>query len=390
MSTENDVLLNFLEREKENRFDFPVILKTHHSMNGKYDTLRRNIPLNRSHSYYHKRDARLVNKRGRIQVYFKGISNKSMYYAKDLWNTLVNMQWRWLILIVAVVNTLAYFVCALLFYFDSWVSGDSEIIDGLGNSTICIIGTKNIVEYFMLGIETITTTGYGYLHPTEYCQLFILVLTFSTLTSITIDGAFVSVVYAKLNKPKENNIYGQIFSKKGVISLRNNKLCLVIKINDRDGRHWIHTDIHIYFVRELITDEGDITLNYFIELDIQPFGMPFWPIEIVHVITASSPLWEISAEELMTTKLEIILVISGSSVKTGQPTKSQCSYLNKEIMWGCQFGRCLEYDPNKQEYLVNKKLFHQTVPQEVPLCSAKVLEDLRSKNLFKTNNVQSV
>lgn len=78
-------------------------------------------------------------------------------------------------------------------------------------------GIQNMRNFFMLGIETITTTGYGYIHPTEYCKLYFVVLTYSTLTSILIDGAFISVVYAKLNRPNERNIYGQIISKRAVV-----------------------------------------------------------------------------------------------------------------------------------------------------------------------------
>lgn len=48
-------------------------------------------------------------------------------------------------------------------------------------------------------------------------------------------------------------------------------------------------------------------------------------------------------------------------------------------MWGYQFVQCLEYNFDKKEYTVNKKLFHQTVPQEVPLCSAEMLSNLQTQ-----------
>lgn len=48
-------------------------------------------------------------------------------------------------------------------------------------------------------------------------------------------------------------------------------------------------------------------------------------------------------------------------------------------MWGYQFVQCLEYNFDKREYTVNKKLFHQTVPQEVPLCSAEMLSHLQAQ-----------
>ncbi|CAG9767980.1 unnamed protein product [Ceutorhynchus assimilis] len=375
---EKDVLIQFLGSEKNiDKIGFPVILRTQESFSSsKNDSLRRNTPF-RSTSQHHKCDSRMVTRRGRFRVYFKKIPQKSLRYAKDLWNTLANMQWRWLLLTVAVVNVLAYITCALLFYFDSWISGD---FDNEEEHLICMVGVENTLSFFMLGIETITTVGYGYVHPTENCKLYFIVLAVSTLLTILIDGVFISVVYAKLNKPKDRNIYGQIFSKKAVISMRNGHLCLIMRVNDRDGRHWINTKVNMYLIRDILTKEGELLRNYIIELKIQPVGMLFWPVDVVYKITEDSPLWTISANEMMTKRLEILVVVSGSSVKTGQSTKSQTSYLNNEIMWGYQFSPCLEYkNDSKIKYVVNKKLFNSTIPQEVPLCSAKVLADFQKQ-----------
>ncbi|XP_076259692.1 inward rectifier potassium channel irk-1-like [Rhynchophorus ferrugineus] len=376
MPFEKDGLLQFT-KDSDNDYTFPVILRTQHSVtskSSKYDALRRNVSIRSS--LYRKSDARLVSKRGRMRVYFKRIPHKSLKYARDLWNTLVTMQWRWLLFIVAIVNLTAYLGCTFLFYADSWISGD---FDGNPEHHLCIEGAYRASNFFLLGIETITTTGYGYVHPTENCIMFYLVLTFSTLTSIFIDGIFISVVYAKMNSTKNQDSFGSIFSRKAVIAMRNGVLCLIVRINDRGGKHWIGSNICIYLVKEAKTLEGITIPHYVTELTIKPYGMLFWPLDVVHEINNKSPLWHMSAKDIMTTKLEILVVVSGSSVKTGQSSLSQTSYLNKEVMWGYQFAPCLEYNSTKQEYVVNKQCFNMTLPQEVPLCSAKVLDSLQKQ-----------
>ncbi|XP_030766865.1 inward rectifier potassium channel 2-like [Sitophilus oryzae] len=403
MTVERDELLKFINNDSDQNFNFPVIFTTRSlSRNSKHDALRRNVSI--QSSQYRKSDARLVNKRGRTKLYFKKIPHKSIKFARDLWNTLVMMQWRWLLLVVALVNLVAYLCCGILFYYDSWFSGD---FDNSSDHLVCIEGVNKISNFFMLGIETMTTTGYGYMHPTENCSLFYVVLTFSTLTSIFIDGMFISVVYAKLNRIKDQNVYGKIFSRKAVIAMRNGSLCLIVRVNDREGKHWITSDIRMYLIKESVSEEDVIDKHFVTELETQPYGMLFWPIDVVHEINCKSPLWQVSARDLMTNKLEIVVVVSGSSVKTGQSTKSQTSYLNKEIMWGYRFAPCLEHNAAKKEYVVNKRLFNTTVPQEVPLCSAKVLDSLQKhinerrslnvdllngqtdcgRNLLKTNEI---
>lgn len=152
-----------------------------------------------------------MNKKGRVNIHLCKVPEKSIRYASDLWNTLVNMRWRWLLLTIALINLTAYLTFGLLFLLDAWVSGDFE--KPIGNGT-CMRGMHNFTSYFMLGIETITTTGYGYFRPSEFCYFVFVILTCSTMVTIFIDGAFVSVVYAKFGRPAYK---WTIFSKKAVV-----------------------------------------------------------------------------------------------------------------------------------------------------------------------------
>lgn len=157
-----------------------------------------------------------MSKRGRINIHLKNIPDKSINYVRDLWNTLVNMRWRWTMLTVVLVNLLAYLTTAQLFYLDAWVSGDFSAQNATQHR-VCIENAKNYTTFFMLGIETITTTGYGYVYPTEYCQLAWMILTFTTILTIFIDGAFISVIYVKISRPTYKTSKS-LFSKKAVVS----------------------------------------------------------------------------------------------------------------------------------------------------------------------------
>ncbi|KAJ8963207.1 hypothetical protein NQ318_018673 [Aromia moschata] len=322
---------------------------------------------------YHEGDIRIMNKRGRLNLHLIKIPEKSIRYASDLWNTLVNMKWRWLLPVIALVNVAAYLVFALLFLLDAWVSGDFDDEPG---HRMCVTGMHNFTSYFMLGIETITTTGYGYFHPTEFCYLVFVILTCSTMVTFFIDGAFMSVVYAKFGRVKYQH---SLFSRKAVINLRNGKLCLIVRINDSLLKHWIDNTVKMFMVVNRTSPEGEVLPNFITELEVEPYGMLFWPIEIIHAITSSSPFWEISAKDLMISQFEVITIISGSSIQTGQLTRTQTSYLSEEILWGYRFCPCLEDNTIKSGYIVNRKSFNATVSVETPLCSASVLAKLQKE-----------
>ncbi|KAJ3656134.1 hypothetical protein Zmor_015232 [Zophobas morio] len=351
------------------------------SVNGHFPMVIKKRPKRRNRKIQYNEENRIMNKRGRLNVYLYKIPEKSIRYVRDLWNTLVNMRWRWLMLTVSLINVIAYFSFAELFLLDAWVSGD---FNSLPSEPKCINGVHNFTSFFMLGIETITTTGYGYFHPTEYCYLVWLILTCSTLVTIFIDGAFISVVYVKMSRPAIR-INHTMFSKKAVISLRNGKLCLIFRINDSTGKHWIGSQVRLFLITQKVSVEGELLPNYINELKLVPHGILFWPLEIIHEIDSESPLWNISAQNLMLTKFELVATLTGNSVLTGQTSKSQTSYLNDEIQWGYWFSPCLSYNYVKNEYTVNKKKFDTTVLLDTPLCSArhlsKVEKEISKKSL---------
>lgn len=79
-------------------------------------------------------------------------------------------------------------------------------------------------------------------------------------------------------------------------------MSLVIRINDRDGKHKVNTNVSMFLIKDQVNDDGTVTVNYITELEIKPFGMLFWPVELIHEIGPKSPFWTVSPDELMTEK----------------------------------------------------------------------------------------
>lgn len=76
---------------------------------------------------------------------------------------------------------------------------------------------------------------------------------------------------------------------------------------------------------------------------------------------------------------EILVVLKGDSVSTGQPSQSQSSYISREILWGHRFNPCIEISDNGAQYVVNYKIFNKTSAFDTPLCSAKVLSAIENQ-----------
>ena len=99
-----------------------------------------------------------------------------------------------------------------------------------------------------------------------------------------------------------------------------------------------------------------------------------WPLTVVHKIDIESPLFEISAAELLQEKFEIVAVLEGTSESTGQTTQVRTSYVHSEILWGHRFEPIVKYNKEKLSYEVDYELFHDTYEVDTPLCCARELQ----------------
>lgn len=99
-----------------------------------------------------------------------------------------------------------------------------------------------------------------------------------------------------------------------------------------------------------------------------------WPMTVTHKINSDSPLYEMSAAELLYERFEIVVILEGTTESTGQSTQVRTSYLSSEILWGHRFQPLVKFNKDKLCYEVDYNLFHGTYQVDTPLCSAEELQ----------------
>lgn len=82
----------------------------------------------------------------------------------------------------------------------------------------------------------------------------------------------------------------------------NKKLYLSVRVIDAEGKYCINTSIQMFFIKDNTTEEGEVIRNFVTELKVEPYGMLFWPMEIVHIIGTDSPLSNLTPATLNTKK----------------------------------------------------------------------------------------
>lgn len=85
-----------------------------------------------------------------------------------------------------------------------------------------------------------------------------------------------------------------------------------------------------------------------------------WPKVVVHKIDANSPLYHLSATDIIHEKFEIVVLLEGTTESTGQTTQARSSYLPNEVLWGHRFEPIVSYNKERLAYMVDYSLFHNT------------------------------
>lgn len=251
------------------------------------------------------RPCRVINKAGDRNVNGINLSEKSVKFTKDLVNTLVEAQWRYVLLFFAFAFFGSWIFFAIFYWIIAWSHGDlifdEETGQRLGDDDApCINEARTFTAFFLFSIESQVSTGYGTWFPTEVCAEAIFVLIVQLICGLVIDAAVIGVFYAKIIRPPKYSHFK--FSRKAVICQRDSRLCLLFRVVDFQQSHAIDTEIRAFLFEEKISFEGERMGKSQESLKLEGNGrvlMLTWPVVVCHIIDKTSPLYDLSAKDLL-------------------------------------------------------------------------------------------
>ncbi|KAG6451724.1 hypothetical protein O3G_MSEX007310 [Manduca sexta] len=285
------------------------------------------------------RSRRAVYKNGDENVPIRrNIPAKSIKYMRDLVNTVINSKWRFIILLMVIAHFVFWFIFAAIWYAVATSYAD-DIGDGKEH---CVTGTSSFAGLLLMTVETQMTIGYGVRYPNEECPEAIIIMVFEIVAGTALSGGLSSLLFTKLVRPNRH-VSSVGFSKKATVCMRDGELCLQFRVWDLLHLNIVGSTITAYMLKPIRTLEGELVQNYIHQLELKEArAFLLWPITVVHVINAESPLYDFSAQDMIDYRFEIVVCLTGSSKNMGTMTQSRTSYLSKEIIWGYRFKNVLQ------------------------------------------------
>lgn len=233
--------------------------------------------------------------------------------------------------------------------------------------------------FFLLSVEQQVSTGYGERYPTEECPEAIFLLIAQLTIGVVVDATMVGIMYVKLIRPIKYANFK--FSKKAVICQRDVKLYLIFRVADFKQDHSIDSKIRAYLFEEKITAEGERAGKSQKRIKIEENGRLFliWPQTVCHLIDKTSPFYNMSAEDLLERRFELVVCLTGISRHTGQMTQVKTSYLSKEVLWGHRFVNVIAYDYRDETYVAYVDKLDDVEQVDTALGSAQRLDELKGE-----------
>ncbi|CAH2106292.1 unnamed protein product [Euphydryas editha] len=173
------------------------------------------------------------------------------------------------------------------------------------------------------------------------------------------------------------------FQKNAAINQRDGQLCLIFRIDNVGKSKIIATKVYASLIR-YERKINDIIINYeqinlHVKVDTCDDIIFLKPISVVHKIDKCSPFYDISAQEILQTELEIVVVMEGIIESTGQPLQGISSYTSPEILWGRRFLEVIHFQKDKQGFIKDFSKFDGKYRVNTPLCRAKELDEYYEK-----------
>lgn len=274
---------------------------------------------NRSGRTLRKRRQRYVEKDGKCNVHHGNVREKYRYMT-DIFTTLVDLKWRFNLLVFTLVYTTTWVFFGLIWWLIAYIRGDLDHTDD-GDWIPCVNNLNGFVSAFLFSIETETTIGYGYRVITDKCPEGILLLLVQAILGSIVNAFMVGCMFVKISQPKKR-AETLMFSHKAVISVRDSKLCLMFRVGDLRNSHIVEASIRAKLIRSKQTKEGE-----FIPLNQTDINVGFdtgddrlflvSPLIICHEFNEGSPFWEISQEQLEREEFEVVVILEGMVEATG-------------------------------------------------------------------------
>jgi inward rectifier potassium channel len=206
----------------------------------------------------------------------------------------------------------------------------------IGNQPISNVPAGDYIDYLYFSIETLSTAGYGDMHPQTHYGHF--VATVELFTGIFSMSVMTGLVFARFSRPSAR----LLFAENPVISDHDGEKTLMLRLANERHNIISNATARLWLFKNTISKEGQ-PFRRFYELPLSRNESPALALSwtLFHVIDETSPLYGLTAEDLKANNITLAVVVSGYDSVAAQTIHARKSYEHPEIRIGHRYAEIL-------------------------------------------------
>jgi len=206
----------------------------------------------------------------------------------------------------------------------------------IGNQPISNVPGGAYIDYLYFSIETLSTAGYGDMHPDTHYGHFIA--TVELFTGIFSMSLMTGLIFARFSRPNAR----LLFAENPVISNHEGVPTLMIRLANERHNIISNATARLWAFKAEVSLEG-VSFRRFYDLALLRNENPALALSwtLYHVLDEESPLYGLDADGLEASNVSLVVVVSGYDVLAAQTVHARKSYDHPDVRFGQRYADIL-------------------------------------------------
>ncbi|GKQ49537.1 ion channel [Bradyrhizobium sp. Ce-3] len=225
----------------------------------------------------------------------------------------------------------------------------------LGDRPIANVPDGQYIDYLYFSIETLSTAGYGDMHPQTHYGHFIA--TIELFTGIFSMSLMTGLIFARFSRPSAR----LLFADSPVISNHEGQPTLMIRLANERHNIIANATARLWLFKSGVSKEG-MPYRRFYELPLLRSESPALALSwtLFHAIDQDSPLHGLDAADLEAVNAGLGLIVSGYDDVAAQTVHARKSYEHSDIRFGHRYAEILQATDDGR-LRIDYSRFHETL-----------------------------
>jgi inward rectifier potassium channel len=225
----------------------------------------------------------------------------------------------------------------------------------IGNQPIANVPGGAYIDYVYFSIETLSTAGYGDMHPqTHYGHFVAAVELFTGIFSMSL---MTGLIFTRFSRPNPR----LLFADNPVVTNGDGKPTLMVRFVNERHNVIGNATAKLWLLRNETSLEG-VSFRRFYELPLFRNEHPALALSwtLYHVMDEQSPLYGVDADGLAASGAALVVVVSGYDVVAAQTVHARKSYDCSDVLFGQRYADIIGTSEDGRIRIDYSK-FHQTL-----------------------------